>query len=57
MHFWQECCICPVASYLRLGDDVDMAGPLLVVLTLLTCFKWYLYGFSTVVLLFSLCNE
>ena len=47
MHFWQECCICPVASNLRLDDDVDMAGPLLVVLTLLTCFKWYLYGFST----------
>lgn len=53
----KECCICPVASYLRLGDDVDMAGPLLVVLTLLTCFKQYLYSFSTAGLLFSLCNE
>lgn len=53
----KECCICPVASYLRLGDDVDMAGPLLVMLTLLTCFKRYLYGFSTAGLLFSLCNE
>lgn len=53
----KECCIYPVASYLRLGDDVDMAGPLLVMLTLLTCFKWYLYGFSTAGLLFSLCHE
>ena len=38
----KECCICPSASYLELDDDVDMVGPLLVVLTLLTCFKWYL---------------
>lgn len=53
----KECCICPVASYLKLGDDVDMDGPLLVMLTLLVCFKWYLYGFSTAGSLFSLCHE